>query len=61
VKGAYVVSADDGLVGRVVHAVTGTPGWAGCALGWSEGDGVMLRDAVSGGLFYLYVSPVALP
>ena len=56
-KGAYVVSADDGLVGRVVHAVTGTPGWAGCDRAWSDTDHVMLRDSVTGGQFLLYVSP----
>lgn len=57
-KGAYVVSPDPDLVDGVVRAVAANPGWAGCELGWCEGDQVMLRDLASGGLFLMYVSSV---
>lgn len=58
-KGAYVVSPDAGLVDSVVQAAAAHPGWAGCEVGWSEGDQVMLRDVTTGGLFLMYVSSIA--
>ena len=57
-KGAYVVSPDPDLVDGVARAAAAHPGWAGCELGWFEGDQVMLRDLTTGGLFLMYVSPV---